>query len=112
MGTENKIEFGSGTLYVGCIPDGHVDPDDFETTSTVNCGTCTIEWDEASRPGSVTRVIKFDDSVEFTGTCDVKFKGLVMLMGFWPAVKWTVAKWLLKLRNLWWALRTPLEDEE
>ena len=99
MGPESKIELGSGTLYfngMGC-----------------QVGTIEIEDFEAAEPIDMPELNKIiNENVEFTGTVTIKFRGLVVLMGFWPAVKWTVCSWWNKVKKYWRMLRTPIEDEE
>lgn len=51
------------------------------------------------------------EPVEFTGTCRVNFRGLAVLIGFWPAVRWTVRGWWCKVKRLWQMLRTPIEED-
>lgn len=50
-------------------------------------------------PIYVNKIVR--EPVEITGTCRIKFRGLVMLLGFWPAVKWTVRGWWSKFKSLW-----------
>ena len=90
MGPENKIDFGSGTLYLDGI-------------EFAKCGTFEVE--EAPEPidmPHINKIINGNRTVTFTGTCKISFKFLVMTLGFWPAVKW-------KLREMWRMLRTPVE---
>ena len=86
MGPENKIEFTGGTLYFGdhAVDVKSLEMVDFESVidSTDDCH-------------SIVKIIK--EPMEFTGTIDIKFKGLVKLLGFWPAVKYKVSR--LAIRN-------------
>lgn len=77
MGPESKIEFTGGTLYFG---DHSVDVKTVEVTDFESVIDATDYTD------SIIKIVK--DPVEFTGTCEIKFKGLVKLLGFWPAVKY------------------------
>ena len=97
MGTENKIEFGNGTVYF----------------NGVECPVGTFEMEApAVEPIDMPYLNKIiNENIEFTGTCKVSFRGLVLLMGFWPAVRRTVRGWLQKIKDLWCKLRTPIDDE-
>ena len=98
MGPENKIEFTGGTLYFAPVDR----PD--ETVAI----TGPIEWigidlseteDFTAGPIDIP-TIKTLESMEFEGTCKITFRGLVLLIGFWPAVKLTVRGWWNKFRRL------------
>ena len=77
MGPESKIEFTGGTLYFG---DHAVDVKSFEMTDFESVTDATDDFH------SITKIIK--EPMELTGTIDIKFRGLVKLLGFWPAVKY------------------------
>ena len=77
MGPESKIEFTGGTLYFG---DHAVDVKSFEMTDFESVIDATDDFH------SITKIIK--EPMELTGTIDIKFRGLVKLLGFWPAVKY------------------------
>lgn len=77
MGPENKIEFTGGTLYIG---DCAVEVKSLEMTDFESMADATDDFH------SVAKIVK--EPMEFTGTIDIKFRGLVKLLGFWPAVKW------------------------
>ena len=88
MGPENKVEFTGGTLYFGdhAVDVKSVEMTDFESVidSTDDCH-------------SITKIIK--ESMEFTGTIEIKFRGLVKLLGFWPAVKYKVDRLTIRIRK-------------
>lgn len=77
MGPENKIEFTGGTLYFGdhAVDVKSVEMADFESVI-----------DATDYTDSIIKII--NEPMELTGTIDIKFRGLVKLLGFWPAVKW------------------------
>ena len=88
MGPENKIEFTGGTLYFGdhAVDVKSLDMVDFESVidSTDDCH-------------SIVKIIK--EPMEFTGTIDIKFSGLVKLLGFWPAVKWKIGRLIIWIKK-------------
>ena len=88
MGPENKIEFAGGTLYFG---DHAVDVKSFEMTDFESVIDATDYTD------SIIKIIT--EPMELTGTIDVKFKGLVKLLGFWPAVKWKVDRLVIRIKK-------------
>ena len=92
MGPENKIEFTGGTLYFG---DHAVDMKSFEVSDFESVIDATDYTD------SIIKIIK--EPMEFTGTIDIKFRGLVKLLGFWPAVKYKadrLAFWIRKFLHI------------
>ena len=46
---------------------------------------------------SVAKIIK--EPMEFTGTIDIKFRGLVQLLGFWPAVKYEISSLIIRIKK-------------
>lgn len=88
MGPENKVDFTGGTLYFGdhAVDVKSVEMTDFESVidSTDDCH-------------SITKIIK--EPMEFTGTIEIKFRGLVKLLGFWPAVKYKVDRLTIRIRK-------------
>ena len=88
MGPENKIEFTGGTLYFG---DHAVDVKSFEISDFESVIDATDYTD------SIIKIIK--EPMEFTGTIDIKFRGLVKLLGFWPAVKWKVDRLVIRIKR-------------
>ena len=109
MGPESKIELTSGTLYldgiecqVGTVPI----PNSVEMPQMSNQEAIDI-WGE-----NVLKHIHERQTVEFEGVCKIKFRGLVMLLGFWPAVLWKIDSFKARLKKLWWDLRTPIEEDE
>lgn len=88
MGPENKVEFTGGTLYFGdhAVDVKSVEMDEFESVidSTDDCH-------------SIAKIIK--EPMEFTGTIEIKFRGLVKLLGFWPAVKYKVDRLTIRIRK-------------
>ena len=77
MGPENKIEFTGGSLYFG---DHAVDVKSFEVSDFKSV------VDARDYTDSIIKIIT--EPMEITCTCEVKFRGLVKLLGFWPAVKY------------------------
>ena len=81
MGPENKVEFTGGTLYFGdhAVDVKSLEMDEFESVidATDDCY-------------SIAKII--NEPMKLTGTIDIKFRGLVKLLGFWPAVKWKVGR--------------------
>lgn len=88
MGPESKIEFTGGTLYFG---DHAVDVESLYMTDFESVIDTTDYTD------SIIKIL--NEPMEFTGTCEIKFRGLVKLLGFWPAVKWTVGRWGAKIHR-------------
>ena len=88
MGPENKIEFTGGTLYFG---DHAVDVKSFEMTDFESVIDATDYTD------SIIKIIT--EPMELTGTIDVKFRGLVKLLGFWPAVKYKVNRLAIRIKR-------------
>ena len=88
MGPENKVEFTGGTLY---FEDHAVDVKSVEMTDFESVIDATDYTD------SIIKIIK--EPMEFTGTCEVKFRGLVKLLGFWPAVKWKIGRLAIRIKK-------------
>ena len=90
MGPENKIEFTGGTLYFGdhAIDVKSVEMADFESVV-----------DATDIFHSVAKIVK--EPMEFTCTCEVKFRGLVKLLGFWPAVKYKVDRFVIRIKSIY-----------
>lgn len=88
MGPENKIEFTGGTLYFG---DHAVD------VKSVNMTDFESVIDATDDFHSIAKIIK--EPMELTGTIDIKFRGLVKLLGFWPAVKWKVGRLVMRIKR-------------
>ena len=88
MGPENKIEFTGGTLYFGdhAFNVKSVEMDEFESVI-----------DSTDDFHSVAKIVK--EPMEFTGTIDIKFRGLVKLLGFWPAVKYKVGILVIRVKK-------------
>ena len=88
MGPENKVEFTGGTLYFGdhAVDVKSLEMVDFESVidSTDDCH-------------SIVKIIK--EPMELTGTIDIKFSGLVKLLGFWPAVKWKIGRLMIWIKK-------------
>lgn len=88
MGPENKIEFTGGSLYF----DGHavdvkpVEMDEFESVI-----------DSTDYTDSIIKII--NEPMELTGTIDIKFRGLVKLLGFWPAVKYKADRLVIRIKK-------------
>ena len=97
MGPENKIEFTGGTLYFG---DHAVDVKSFEMMDFESVVDATDDFH------SITKIIK--EPMELTGTIDIdiKFRGLVKLLGFWPAVKWKVDRLVIRIKKYLYIRRT------
>ena len=83
MGPENKVEFTGGTLYFG---DHAVEMTDFESVI-----------DATDDFHSVAKIVK--EPMELTGTIDIKFRGLVKLLGFWPAVKYKIDRLIVRIKK-------------
>lgn len=88
MGPENKIEFTGGTLYIGdCAIDVKpVEMTDFESVI-----------DATNYTDSIIKIIT--EPMELTGTIDIKFRGLVKLLGFWPAVKYKADRLVIRIKR-------------
>ena len=88
MGPENKIEFTGGTLYFGdhAVDVKSVEMTDFESVI-----------DSTDYTDSIIKII--NESMELTGTIDIKFRGLVKLLGFWPAVKYKVGRFVIRIKK-------------
>ena len=88
MGPESKIEFAGGTLYFGdhAVDVKPVEMADFESVV-----------DATDYTNSIIKII--NESMELTGTIDIKFRGLVKLLGFWPAVKWKVDRLVNRIKK-------------
>ena len=88
MGPENKVEFTGGTLYFGdhAVDVKSLEMVDFESVidSTDDCH-------------SIVKIIK--EPMELTGTIDIKFKGLVKLLGFWPTVKYKADRLVFRIKK-------------
>ena len=88
MGPENKFEFTGGTLYFG----GHtVDVKSLEMVDFESVIDATDYTD------SIIRII--NEPMELTGTIDIKFRGLVKLLGFWPAVKYKADRLVIRIKK-------------
>ena len=88
MGPENKFEFTGGTLYIG---DCAIEVKSLEMTDFESMVDATDDFH------SIAKIIK--EPMEFTGTIDIKFRGLVKLLGFWPAVKWKVGRFVIRIKK-------------
>ena len=88
MGPENKIEFTGGSLYFG---DHAVDVKSFEV-SDFESVIDTMDYTD-----SIIKII--NEPMELTGTIDIKFRGLVKLLGFWPAVKYKVGRFVIRIKK-------------
>lgn len=88
MGPEDKIEFTGGTLYFG---DHAVNMKSVEMTDFESLIDATDDF------YSVANIVK--EPMELTGTIDIKFRGLVKLLGFWPAVKWKVGRFVIRIKK-------------
>lgn len=88
MSPKSKIEFTGGTLYFGdCAVDvKFVEMTDFESVI-----------DATDDFYSVTKIVK--EPMEFTGTIGIKFRGLVQLLGFWPAVKYEISSLIIRIKK-------------
>ena len=88
MGPENKVEFTGGTLYIGdcAIEVKSLEMTDFESVI-----------DATDYTDSIIKIIT--EPMEFTGTIDIKFRGLVQLLGFWPAVKYKVDRFAIWIKK-------------
>ena len=88
MGPENKIEFTGGSLYFG---DHAVDVKSFEVSDFESV------IDARDYTDSIIKIIT--EPMEITCTCEVKFRGLVKLLGFWPAVKYKVDRFVIRIKR-------------
>ena len=88
MGPENKNEFTGGSLYFG---DHAVDVKSFEVSDFESVIDVTDYTD------SIIKIIK--EPMELTGTVEVKFRGLVKLLGFWPAVKYKADRLVIRIKK-------------
>ena len=88
MGPENKIEFASGTLYFG---DHAIDVKSLEMTDFESVIDATDYTD------SIIKII--NEPMELTGTIDIKFIGLMKLLGFWPAVKYKADRLVIRIKK-------------
>ena len=88
MGPENKIEFTGGSLYFG---DHAVDAKSFEVSDFESV------IDARDYTDSIIKIIT--EPMEITCTCEVKFRGLVKLLGFWPAVKYKADRLVFRIKK-------------
>ena len=88
MGPENKIEFTGGSLYFG---DHAVDVKSFAVSDFESVIDATDYTD------SIVKIIT--EPMEITCTCEVKFRGLVKLLGFWPAVKYKADRLVIRIKR-------------
>ena len=88
MGPENKIEFTGGSLYIG---DHAVDVKSFEVSDFESV------IDAMDYTDSIIKIIT--EPMEITCTCEVKFRGLVKLLGLWPAVKYKVGRFVIRIKK-------------
>ena len=88
MGPENKIEFTGGTLYFGdhAVDVKSVEMADFESVI-----------DATDYTDGIIKII--NEPMELTCTCEVKFRGLVKLLGFWPAVKYKTDRLAIRIKK-------------
>ena len=88
MGPENKIEFTGGSLYFGdhAVDVKPVEMDEFESVI-----------DSTDYTDSIIKII--NEPMELTGTIDIKFRGLVKLLGFWPAVKYKADRLVIRIKR-------------
>ena len=89
MGPENKNEFTGGSLYFGdCAIDvKSVEMADFESVI-----------DATDYTDGIIKII--NEPMELTGTIDIKFRGLVKLLGFWPAVKYKTDRLVIRIKKV------------
>ena len=88
MGPENKVEFTGGTLYFG---DHAVDVKSLEMVDFESVIDTIDDF------YSVAKIVK--EPMELTGTIDIKFRGLVKLLGFWPAVKYKADRLVIRIKK-------------
>lgn len=88
MGPENKIEFTGGSLYFGdhTVDVKSVKMDEFESVI-----------DSTDYTDSIIKII--NEPMELTGTIDIKFRSLVKLLGFWPAVKYKADRLVIRIKK-------------
>ena len=88
MGPENKNEFTGGSLYFGdhAVDVKSVEMADFESVI-----------DATDYTDSIIKII--NEPMELTGTIDIKFRGLVKLLGFWPAVKYKADRLVIRIKK-------------
>ena len=88
MGPENKNEFTGGSLYFGdhAVDVKSVEMADFESVI-----------DATNYTDSIIKII--NEPMELTGTIDIKFRGLVKLLGFWPAVKYKADRLVIRIKR-------------
>ena len=88
MGPEDKVEFTGGTLYFGdhAIDVKSLEMDEFESVI-----------DSTDYTDSIIKIIT--EPMELTGTIDIKFRGLVKLLGFWPAVKYKADRLVIRIKR-------------
>ena len=88
MGRENKNEFTGGILYFGdhAVDVKSVEMADFESVI-----------DATDYTDSIIKIIT--EPMELTGTIDIKFRGLVKLLGFWPAVKYKADRLVIRIKK-------------
>ena len=88
MDPEDKVEITGGSLYFG---DHAVDVKSFEVSDFESVIDATDYTD------SIIKIIT--EPMELTGTIDIKFRGLVKLLGFWPAVKWKIGRLMIWIKK-------------
>ena len=88
MGPEDKVEITGGTLYFG---DHAVDVKSFEVSDFESV------IDARDYTDSIIKIIT--EPMEITCTCEVKFRGLVKLLGFWPAVKHKADRLVFRIKK-------------
>lgn len=88
MGPENKVEFTGGTLYIG---DCAIVVKSLEMTDFESMVDATDDFH------SVAKIVK--EPMELTGTVEIKFRGLVKLLGLWPAVKYKVGRFVIRIKK-------------
>ena len=88
MGPENKVEFTGGTLYIG---DCAIEAKSLEMTDFESMVDATDYTD------SIIKIV--NEPMELTGTIDIKFRGLVKLIGFWPAVKYKTDRLVIRIKR-------------
>ena len=88
MGPENKIEFTGGSLYFGdhAVDVKSLEMDEFESVI-----------DATDYTDSIIKIIT--EPMELTGTIDIKFRGLMKLLGFWPAVKYKADRLVIRIKR-------------
>ena len=88
MGPENKVEFTGGTLYIG---DCAIEVKSLEMTDFESMVDATDDFH------SVAKIV--NEPMELTGTVEIKFRGLVKLLGFWPAVKYKAGRLVFRIKK-------------